>query len=113
MGRHSDALFALAVNVALAPKYSQESRAFSEAVPDFSRSPPRAALFPRTRPTTASCCERVTHSPSAPAPSRVRASSNFAAELPVEQRLYADHERHVSYLRLHREPGRVELGRWP
>jgi hypothetical protein len=30
MGRHSDALLARAVNVALAPKYSQKSRAVSE-----------------------------------------------------------------------------------
>jgi hypothetical protein len=46
MGRHSDALLAQAVNVALAPKYSQKSRAVSETVPDFSRPPPRAPLFP-------------------------------------------------------------------
>jgi hypothetical protein len=40
MGRHSDALLARAVNVALAPKYSQKSRAVSETVPDFSLHPP-------------------------------------------------------------------------
>jgi hypothetical protein len=46
MGRHSDAPLARAVNVALAPNYSQKSRAVFETVPDFKRPSSSGRVFP-------------------------------------------------------------------
>jgi hypothetical protein len=112
MGRHPDSLLARAVNVALAPKYSQKSRAVSETLREISG----PAFAPRALPVPLAYLSQPSAEPERElfeGTIAIALAGSFAPKLAIKQRLGTDGEDDSNNLQPHREAERVELSNRP